>query len=197
MDLDGTLVDSDAAVARSWERVCGDWGLDHDRVRRVQAGRSAAAVIRLVAPDLDAAAVARIAEAQLAFQYDDLSDVVPAPGALELLAVITGRGLPWAVVTSGDRRLASVRLAAADIAAPVLVTADDVTVAKPDPEGYLLAARRIGATPNDCLVVEDAAAGVEAGRRAGMRVAGVRGVEADLAVGDLIGLAAWLTIAAG
>ncbi len=195
LDLDGTLVDSDAAVARSWERVCVEWGLDHDVVRQVHAGRTAATTIGLVAPGLDMAEVAKIAAVQLALQYDDLADVVSAPGALELLEAVTEAGLPWAVVTSGDYRLASARLAAADIVPPLLITAEDVNVAKPDPEGYLLAARRIGVAPPDCLVVEDAAAGVEAGRRAGMRVAGVRGAEADIAIGDLAELAAWLNLA--
>jgi sugar-phosphatase len=97
--------------------------------------------------------------------------------------------LPWAVVTSGDRRLAYARLGAAGLRPPVVVTADDVSVGKPDPEGYLLAAKLLGVPPPECVVVEDAPAGVEAGRRAGMSVVGIHGVVADTTVETLAELA--------
>jgi sugar-phosphatase len=117
---------------------------------------------------------------------------VAAPGAHRLIEKLTAAELPWAVVTSADRRLAAARLGAAGITAPLVVTAEDVVEGKPDPEGYLLAASQLGVRPEECLVVEDAPVGVAAGRRAGMRVVGVRGVEADLAVTDLAELAARL-----
>jgi HAD superfamily hydrolase (TIGR01509 family) len=122
-----------------------------------------------------------------------VSDVVAAPGADALLAALERLALPWAVVTSADIRLARARLGAAGIPdPPLLVTLDDVRVGKPDPEGYLLAARRLGVDPARCLVVEDAEPGVAAGRAAGAVVAGLRGVSADVAVADLGELAAAL-----
>jgi mannitol-1-/sugar-/sorbitol-6-phosphatase len=89
------------------------------------------------------------------------------------------------VVTSADARLARARLGAAGIAAPELVTVDDIRVGKPDPEGYLLAARRLGVDPARCLVVEDAEPGVQAGRAAGARVAALKGIDGDLRITEL------------
>ena len=94
------------------------------------------------------------------------------------------------MVTSGDRILAGNRLAAAGLRPPLVVTADDISAGKPGPEGFLLAACLLGVPPEHCLVVEDAPAGVEAGRRAGARVIGVRGVPADVAVTNLREIAA-------
>lgn len=122
---------------------------------------------------------------QLHIQYDDLADVVATTGAAELVATLDRLALPWAVVTSADVLLATARLGAAGISAPLLITIEDVTAGKPDPEGYLVAAARLGADPLRCLVVEDAAPGVAAGRAAGARVAGLKGVAADLPIADL------------
>ena len=150
----------------------------------------------LLAERLDPEAVAAAAVRQLELQYDDLSDVVAAEGAHELLALVDELGLPWAVVTSADERLAKARLGAARIAAPVLVTTDDILRGKPDPAGYLLAARRLAAAPTECLVVEDAEAGVIAGHAAGATVAALKGVPADFALTTLHELTAALSHAA-
>ena len=104
------------------------------------------------------------------------------------LAALDELGRPWAVVTSADARLAAARLGAAGITAPVVVDRDAVAHGKPDPEGYLLAAARLGVDPADCLVVEDTATGAAAGRAAGATVAGLKGGaggEAQLALRDL------------
>jgi sugar-phosphatase len=151
-------------------------------VLSVAHGAPADRTVGLVRPDLSAADAAAAAARELELQYDDLSDVVPTPGALELLAALR---LPWAVVTSADVRLAKARLGAAGIVAPLLVTVEDVRVGKPDPEGYLRAAELLGVAPERCLVVEDAAVGVAAGRAAGAQVAALKGVEGDLALDDL------------
>ncbi len=106
------------------------------------------------------------------------------------------RGLPWAVVTSADARLARARLDAAGVHPPVLVTVDEVSAGKPDPEGFVLAARRLGIPIERCLVVEDSVPGAEAGRRAGALVAGLRGLPADVPVEDLSEVASLLRLAA-
>jgi sugar-phosphatase len=188
-DMDGTLVDSDAAVERAWRRWATEYGVAPEAVLAVAHGAPAERTVRLVRPDLDEAGVTEAAARQLALQYDDLSDVVPAPGAPELLA---GLRLPWAIVTSADVRLAKARLGAAGIAAPVLVTVEDVRVGKPDPEGYLRGAELLGVAPERCLVVEDAEVGVTAGRAAGAQVAALKGIDGDLRIADLTELAGLL-----
>src|SRR5206468_4293878 len=142
------------AVTRAWARLSREYGLDLDAILRVHAGRPAAQTLGLVAPYLDENAIARAAAEQLSWQYDDLSDVVAIDGFEELFDAIVAAGLPWAVVTSGDRRLAQARLGAVGLAPPVLVTADDVRIGKPDPAGYLLAARLLAVPAAGCWVVE-------------------------------------------
>ena len=180
-----TLVDSDAAVERAWGRWAAEYGVDLRAVLVIAHGSPADRTVRRVRPDLDEAAVAAAAGRQLALQYDDLGDVVPATGAGELLAALGRLALPWAVVTSADARLAKARLDAAGIASPLLVTVEDVGAGKPDPEGYLQAAQRLGVLPTRCLVVEDAEPGLAAGRAAGARVAALKGLTGDLSIDDL------------
>jgi HAD superfamily hydrolase (TIGR01509 family) len=186
LDMDGTLVDSDAAVERAWTGWAAEHGVDPDAVLAIAHGSPPEPTVRRMLPGVDEQAVARAAARQMDLQYDDLSDVVAAPGAHALLAALDRLALPWAVVTSADVRLARARLGAAGIPEPpLLVTVEDVRVGKPDPEGYLLAAARLGVDPSRCLVVEDAGPGVEAGRAAGMTVAGLRGIGSDVAIADL------------
>jgi sugar-phosphatase len=184
-DLDGTLVDSSAAVERSWRTWAREYGLDADEVIGVSYGRrSEDAVAEIVASAAErSAALARIDELELT----DLAGVVPVPGAVELLARLEPGS--WAVVTSGSRALMTARIQAAGLPTPsVLVTAADVRAGKPDPEAYLLAARRLGVDAADCLVFEDAPAGVAAGRAAGARVLAVTVTHpaAELAGADVV-----------
>jgi mannitol-1-/sugar-/sorbitol-6-phosphatase len=185
LDMDGTLVDSDAAVERAWSRWAAEYGVDPSAVLAIAHGSPADRTVRRVRPDLDDAGVAAAAARDLALQYDDVSDVVATKGAAELVSTLDRLGLPWAVVTSADVRLAKARLDAAGIVAPLVITVEDVSTGKPDPEGYLLAAARLGAEPARCLVVEDAEPGVAAGRAAGAMVAALRGLAADLTIADL------------
>jgi mannitol-1-/sugar-/sorbitol-6-phosphatase len=192
-DLDGTLVDSSLVVERSWRVWAGEYGLDAGAVIGISYGRrSEDTIAELLASSAERArALARIDELELA----DLEGVVPVPGAADLLACLESRS--WAVVTSGNRALMTARIKAARLPTPgVLVTADDVTAGKPDPEGYLLAARRLGVDPADCVVLEDAPAGIEAGKAIGARVLAVTVThpaealgEADAVVPDLSGVA--------
>jgi mannitol-1-/sugar-/sorbitol-6-phosphatase len=96
------------------------------------------------------------------------------------------------VVTSADGRLAKARLNAAGIAAPVLVTVDDIAAGKPDPAGYLRAAELLGVPATDCLVVEDAEVGLEAARAAGAHTAALRGLDGDLRLETLTDLTTYL-----
>lgn len=188
-DMDGTLVVSHAAVERAWTSWALEYGVEPRAVLAIAHGSPAVRTVREVLPHLDEVAAEAAARHQHELQYDDLDDVVAAPGALALLAVVEDRGVPWAVVTSADRRLAAARLGAAGIAPLVLVTVEDVSAGKPDPEGYLAAARLVGADPTRCVVVEDAAVGVEAGRRSGAITVGIGVHDADVVVADLVELA--------
>jgi mannitol-1-/sugar-/sorbitol-6-phosphatase len=168
-DMDGTLVDSTALVARLW----GDWGAGHgialDKILAVSHGRRTLDTIALIAPHLDAAAETRALEQQERVTHDG---VVPLHGAAQLLASL--RPDEWAVVTSAPHAIAVERIRHAGLPQPEhLIGADDVEAGKPDPEGYLLAATRLGVPPQDCVVVEDTPAGILAARAAGMRVLAV------------------------
>lgn len=188
LDMDGTLVDSDAAVERAWREWAGEYGVDLDGTADLH-GSPAERTVRRLRPDLSGPAAAAAAARQLALQYVDVSDVAAAPGAGELLSALKRLQLAWAVVTSADAKLAIIRLAAAGLAVPVLITVDDVRAGKPDPEPYLLAARRLAVDPCRCLVVEDAEPGVTAGRAAGAMVAALKGTPADLRISNLYELA--------
>jgi sugar-phosphatase len=189
-DMDGTLVDSDGAVERSWLAWAREYGADGPAAYAMAHGAPSLSTVRKLLGHLSETEMLAAAARQLELQYDDLSDVVPTPGARELLAALT---LPWAVVTSADGRLAKARLAAAGIAPPVLVTTDDIDAGKPDPAGYLRAAELLGVPPENCLVVEDAEVGLEAGRAAGAHTAALRGLDGDLRLETLTDLADWLS----
>ena len=184
-DMDGTLVTSDGAVERAWMSWAAEYGVDGHHAYEIAHGRPSEPTVRTLLPHFDEARTAVAIARQLELQYDDLSDVAAMPGAYDLLALLDRRGLPWAVVTSADERLAKARLGAAGIAAPTLVTADDVPVGKPDPSGYLRAAELLGVRPADCLVVEDADAGLRAGKAAGAYTAALRGLAGDVTLSSL------------
>jgi sugar-phosphatase len=194
-DMDGTLVDSDAAVERAWRTWAVEYGVDVDAVLRIAHGSPADQTVRAVRPDLDEPSVAAAAQHQLALQYADLADVVAAVGALGLVADLDARGMPWAVVTSADRELARARLDAAGLRPRYLVTVDDVERGKPDPEGYLRAAQAIGVPPDECLVVEDSDVGLAAGKASGALTAALRGLPGDLPIADLSAMSALLQTA--
>jgi sugar-phosphatase len=188
-DMDGTLVDSDAAVERAWTTWAAEHGVDATEAITTAHGSPSEPTVRKMLPHLDEPATLIATTRQLELQYDDLSDVIAAPGAHEVLAVLAEQHVPWAVVTSADDRLARARLDAAGLTVPVLVTVDQIAAGKPDPAGYLLGAKLLGVEPAACLVVEDAAVGVTAGRAAGARTAALRGLEADLQIATLFDLA--------
>ncbi len=183
-DLDGVLADSTASVEAHWRRWAAGHGLDPDAILHVVHGRRAIDTIREVAPALDAE---RELAALAAAETEDTTGVVAAPGAAELLPRLAAGS--WAVVTSGMRAVALARLRASALPEPpLLVAAEDVGRGKPDPEGYLAAAARLGRSPAECVVFEDAPAGVAAARAAGMRCVALASTypTADLAAADLV-----------
>lgn len=163
-DCDGVLVDSDASVEYSWQRWADAVGLERDSIAGIVHGRrSEDTIAELLPADRQPAAVELIER----IEVEDAARVAAIRGAAELIAALPAAR--WAVFTSGTRGLATARLAAAGLPAPgVLVTADDVINGKPDPEGYLTAARGLGLDPARTIVLEDAASGVLAARAAGV-----------------------------
>ncbi|MGZ0152546.1 HAD-IA family hydrolase [Kribbella sp. WER1] len=184
-DMDGTLVDSDAVVDRSWSRWAVECGLDPDTVLAVAHGNPAAATIAQFLPDASAAELAAAGERVLDLEVNDVEGVEAKPGALQLVATLDRLGVPWAVYTSAPAQLAKVRLTVSGIAPSVLVTVDDVSRGKPDPEGYLRAAELLGVPVTECLVVEDTVVGLTAGKASGALTAGLKGVPADIELPDL------------
>jgi HAD superfamily hydrolase (TIGR01509 family) len=168
-DLDGVLVDSAAQIEVTWRAFAARHGLDPECVLALSHGRRSTDLIRLVAPHLDAEAEAARIERE---EISAAAALKALPGARELVASVPANR--FAIVTSGTRPLAVARLQAAGIPVPdVLVTAEQVEHGKPDPAGYLRAASLLGVDPADSIVLEDAPAGVEAGRAAGMTVVAV------------------------
>ena len=165
-DLDGVLVDSTSSVTRQWRA----WGVQNniapEKVVEIAHGVRTIEVVRLLAPHLDAEAEVKKIEQR---EASDTEGVVVMPGAAELL-----KSLPderWCVVTSGTRYLATSRLRLANLPIPrVLVSAEDVNNGKPDPEPYLKGARLLGMNPAECLVIEDAPAGISSAHAGGMKV---------------------------
>lgn len=163
-DLDGVLVDSTASVARQWAQWAREHNVPVEKAVRLAHGRRTLETIRMLAPHLDAEAETLRLEA---LEADDTDGVGRIAGALELVSSLPGER--WAVVTSGTRYLATRRLATNGLPKPAaFVTADEVSHGKPDPEPYLKAARLLGLPPEQCLVFEDAPAGIEAAHAADM-----------------------------
>jgi sugar-phosphatase len=163
-DMDGTVLNSIAAAERIWAAWAVRHGVDVETfLPTIHGVRAIDTITRLNLPGVDAEAQAAfITEAEIA----DVEGIVEIPGAAALL-----NGLPkdrWAMVTSAPRDLALRRMAAAGIPEPaVMITAEDVQAGKPDPAGYLLAAKRLGLEPRDCLIFEDATVGIQAAEAAG------------------------------
>jgi sugar-phosphatase len=168
-DLDGVLVDSTAYIEDQWRRWATAKGLQPEPFLQVCHGRRAVETIRLAAPDLDA-------EAEVAaFKPEDTGDgrvLAATAGAARMLRTLPTES--WAVATSGPRAVATERLRQAGLPLPpVRVCAEDVVHGKPSPDVYLMAAAALAVPPRDCVVIEDAPAGIEAARAAGMSVIAV------------------------
>lgn len=170
-DMDGTLIDSSQASDDLWRAWARRKSVDPAPILALHHGRRPEETLALTYPALATASEAAWIQ-KAGEEY--LDGVRAMPGAVELLDLIESSGGRWAVVTSASRALATARLRAAGLwRDQQLVCAEDVRRGKPDPEGYLAAGRSLGAEPEDCVVFEDAPAGIEAALRAGMRAIAV------------------------
>lgn len=168
-DLDGVLIDSEVVVQRHWKFWAEKHGIPIEKVMEVAHGRVSTATIALIAPHLDAIEEGRLLDTGEAYDTDGLKLI---RGAHELLSSLPDGH--WGVVTSGNIPAATTRLKFGKFPPPpILVTSDDVHNGKPDPEAYLLGAQCLGLNPQDCIVIEDSPAGIQAAQTAGMRVIAV------------------------
>ena len=177
-DLDGVLVNSTPAVERVWAGWAKEHGLDPDDTVRKAHGRPSIATVRELLPNADREEQeeedAKIEHSEMM----DMDGMVALPGAIDLLSVLPDDR--WGVVTSGTRPLASKRLHTAGLPVPKhFVTASDIRKGKPDPEPYLIGVENLGFPAKDCVVVEDAPAGVQSARAAGARVLALRTTAED------------------
>lgn len=185
-DCDGVLVDSLPSAGVAWNRWAETYAPSFEFFRdMVQGRRSSEMIATLVAPEIFDEADRRLVEMEIELTVD----IPPIPGAETLLPSLPDGG--WAVVTSGGRELATARLRSAGLPVPpAMITAGDVANGKPNPEPYLKGAALLGLDPVDCIVFEDATAGVLAALAAGVGlVVGVgpeiRGTGAHVFIDDL------------
>lgn len=168
-DMDGVLVSSTTADERSWLRWARVHGIEHTFSIHDTHGRRTVDTIRAALPHADLATELRRMED---FDAEDTTGTLLYPGVHQLLA-----SLPpdrWSIVTSASERILRQRLGLFGVALPPhVVTADHVTHGKPDPEPYRLGAAQLGLAPADCLVLEDAPAGIRSAKAAGCRVLAV------------------------
>jgi mannitol-1-/sugar-/sorbitol-6-phosphatase len=169
-DLDGVLVDSTPAVARVWSKWALAHGLPPDLVVAQAHGRRSIETLRAVAPEMNAELENLVVEQM---EIEDRDGVTALAGASEILRLLPAQRM--AVVTSATRALAIARMGYAGLPIPAnMIAAEDVVDGKPAPEPYLKGAALLGFRPEDCVVVEDAPPGIEAGRKAGIRVIAVQ-----------------------
>jgi len=174
-DLDGVLVDSTPAVSRVWTIWANKHGFNPEETVRRAHGRPSITTIRELLPDADHETENSIVEKM---EIADLDDVVALPGAAELLQNLSTH--QWAVVTSCTRPLALARLRAASLPVPEkIITSNDIVNGKPHPEPYLKGARLLGLAAADCVVFEDAPAGIRAGKAAGAKVIAFQTTDQD------------------
>ena len=191
-DLDGVLVDTARFHFQAWRQLFDELGrsFGEEDFRRTFGLRNDL-IFRAELPDTSAEEMERLSEHKEAlFRRFAAGTVTPLPGALELVLRAGEGGRRMALVTSTPRANIDFVLGQTGLAEAfeTIVAAEDVSRGKPDPEGYLLAAGRLGVPPERCLVIEDAPGGIEAGRRAGMHTLAVTTTHSreELAAADTI-----------
>jgi sugar-phosphatase len=172
-DLDGTLIDSTAAVMNSWITMANEAGIPLEALAG-HHGIPAAQTVRNVMPEREEAEIKKWIRRVTDLEISDIEGVKAAPGALELLTELTDREIPWTIVTSCTTDLTIARTRAGKIPMPAnSVTFDQVSRGKPFPEPFILGAERLGLPTNICWAIEDAPGGVTSAKEAGCIVAGV------------------------
>ncbi|KAF2763711.1 HAD-like protein [Teratosphaeria nubilosa] len=189
-DMDGTIIDSTPAITKYWMQLGHEIGIPGSKILETSHGRRSIDVLKILAPEKATWEFVCKREGEVPVKYGE--DAVEIPGSRKLLEDLEAAGVPWAIVTSGTRPLVTGWLDVMRLAHPkYLVTAEEVANGKPDPACYRLGAKRLGfddgsgdiqgealegggkAEPESFLVLEDAPAGVRAGKAAGYKVLAV------------------------
>lgn len=187
-DLDGTLVDSLPVVERAWTHWAQRHGISPQQVLDFIHGKQAITSLRHFMPNASEAELQHEFMLLEQVEAEDTDGIHALPGALALLERINALGIPWAIVTSGSVPVASARRIAGGLPLPeVFITCEQVIQGKPHPDAYLLGATGLGLAPQDCVVVEDAPAGILSGLAAGCQVIAVN-APADTAKLDQVDL---------
>ncbi|MFT6984338.1 MAG: sugar-phosphatase [Psychromonas sp.] len=174
-DLDGTLIDSLAIVVSAWRSWAKRNGLDAEHVLQVIHGRPARESVMELLNGADALKIEQEFAWLERYESEHTQGVHALPGAVKLLNQLNTLQIPWAIVTSGTLPVASARIKATGLPTPkVLITPEQVKKGKPDPQPFLLGAEKLGLPARDCLVFEDAPAGVQAGHAANCMVIALR-----------------------
>lgn len=173
-DLDGTLVDSLPVVERAWSNWGKRHGIAAEEILSFIHGKQAITSLRhFMAGQSEAAIQAEFTRLEQA-EAEDTDGIRALPGARALLVRLNEMQIPWAIVTSGSIPVAHARHKAAGLPQPeVFITAEQVTRGKPEPDAYLLGAKKLDLAAASCVVVEDAAAGILSGLNAGCPVIAV------------------------
>ena len=173
-DLDGTLVDSLPVVERAWSNWAKSRDLDPAVVLDFIHGKQAITSLRHFMPGESEEAIQQQFRLLERTEAEDTDGISALPGAVQLLERLEALSMPWAIVTSGSVPVARARHAAGELATPeIFITAELVAKGKPNPDPYLLGAQRLGLKPEECVVVEDAPAGILSGLAAGCKVIAV------------------------
>jgi sugar-phosphatase len=173
-DLDGTLVDSLPVVERAWSNWAKSRDLDPVVVLDFIHGKQAITSLRHFMPGESEEAIQQQFRLLERTEAEDTDGISALPGAVALLQRLDQLSIPWAIVTSGTVPVARARHAAGELATPeIFITAELVAKGKPNPDPYLLGAQRLGLKPEECVVVEDAPAGILSGLAAGCKVIAV------------------------
>ena len=172
-DLDGTLVNSKPAVERAWIQLATEAKIPFEKMVGLH-GIPAEQSLRMLLPDRNEEEILHWVDRIEYLETTDINGVVAIEGAIDLLNLLEDKEIPWTIVTSCTIPLALSRIKAARIPYPKnSVTFNDVQKGKPFPDPFLLGAKRLGLDATNCLVVEDAPAGVKAGKSAGCTVAAI------------------------
>jgi beta-phosphoglucomutase family hydrolase len=172
-DMDGIIIDSAPYHLKAWQEVFSKRGLnftggDFHSSFGMRNDTIIGGFLGEGASGEEIAAIGR--EKEASFRLKIRQNPRPLPGVVALMAALAERGLKMAIASSAPRENIELVIDTLDIARHflVIISEKDVTRGKPEPDGYLLAAKRLGVKPENCLVIEDAIVGVIAARRAGM-----------------------------
>lgn len=169
-DLDGTLIDSTPAIARSWSAVLNEIGISLDVLPTLH-GKPSRESLRRLLPESNDNEISHWAKKIEDLEVEDTDGIILLPGALELFEYLDSKSIEWFIVTSCTRDLGTSRAKSVGLTLPQKsVFFDDVVKGKPDPDPYLLGLERLGLLAAEALVLEDAPAGIKSGKAAGISV---------------------------